>query len=99
MGKYVDDRSEEQKRTHTILITATDSFMSGWGEATNGFSKCAWACRPDQDWKKVYDWVKSRSDMKHVKVRFKPWNPVIGFMLTQHVHIYVVDDNHPALTS
>ena len=29
--KLIDDRTEEQKKTHTTLITATDKFMSGWG--------------------------------------------------------------------
>lgn len=87
-----DNRTPEQKKTHTVLITATDRFLSGWGLAKNGTSKCAWACRPEQDWRKVYDWVKSRSDMKYVNVQFGKWYPKAA-----HTHIYVVDDNHPSL--
>jgi len=90
--KRQDDRTAEQKKTHTILITATDKFMSGWGEASNGASKCAWACTKKQDWGAVLDWVESRSEMKYVNVTFNKWYPK-----AEHVHIYVVDDKHPAL--
>ncbi len=87
----IDDRTEEQKKTHTVLITATDKFMSGWGLAKNGLSKCAWACRPE-DRHKVYNWVKSRSDMKFVNMHHSGWKPKAA-----HVHIYVVKETHPAL--
>jgi hypothetical protein len=87
-----DDRTQEQKKTNKILITATDKFMSGWGGASGGASKCAWACREDQDWGKVLDWVEKRSDMKYVNVNHTgKWYPQAA-----HVHIYVCDDNHPA---
>jgi len=90
--KRIDDRTPEQKQTHTVLITATDKFMSGWGKASQGASKCAWACRSDQDWRKVLDWVENRSEMKYVNVNTSgKWYPKAA-----HVHIYVVDDNHPA---
>ncbi len=92
--KRIDDRTTEQKRTHTILVTATDKFMSGWGEASQGTSKCAWACRQDQDYNKVLSWVESRPEMIYVNIRFNPWYPSAA-----HVHIYVVDDNHPALAA
>jgi len=91
--QFIDDRTEQQTQTHTILITATDKFMSGWGHAKNGKSKCAWACRPDQNWRKVLDWVENRSEMKYVNVCETKWKPKNA----AHVHIYVVDDNHPAL--
>ena len=91
--KRIDDRTTEQKETHTVLITATDKFMSGWGDASGGKSKCAWACTKDQDWRKVLDWVEGRDEMKYVNVNFSgKWYPQAA-----HVHIYVVDDNHPAL--
>lgn len=88
-----DDRTPEQMKTHTVLITATDKFMSGWGGAANGKSKCAWACSRDQDYGKVYDWVNNRNEMKHVNINHSgKWYPNAA-----HVHIYVVDNNHPAL--
>ena len=89
----IDDRTPEQKKTHTYLITATDKFMSGWGQAANGLSKCAWACKPEH-WEKVYYWVNSRSEMKYVSLNTSgKWYPDAA-----HVHIYVVDEDHPALS-
>ena len=41
-----DDRTLEQKKTHTSLIIGTDSFLSGGGEADKGKSFAAWACTP-----------------------------------------------------
>lgn len=91
--KREDDRTPEQKKTHTILITATDKFLSGWGGASGGAFKCAWACKPSQDWGKVFEWAKNRPDMKYVDIKFNnKWYPQAA-----HVHIYVVDDTHPAL--
>ena len=42
-----DDRTLDQKLTHTIGIVGTDSFMSGWGKAQGGHSYAVWACEPD----------------------------------------------------
>lgn len=93
--KLVDDRTDDQKLTHTVLITATDKFMTGWGEAAQGLSKCAWACTRSQDWEKVYKWVKARKEMKYVNVTFNNWKP----RNAAHVHIYVVNENHPSLNT
>lgn len=87
-----DDRTADQLMTHTVLITATDRFMSGWGHAKNGDSKCAWACKPDHA-DKVFEWVKSRSEMYNVKIVYDDWHPEDA----AHVHIYVVHDQHNAL--
>ena len=35
---FQDDRTPEQKKTHTLIVLATDRFMSGWGMAKNGVS-------------------------------------------------------------
>ena len=86
-----DDRTAEQMLSHNWLVTATDKFLSGWGKASNGLSKCAWACRPENV-DKVYDWVQSRSDMKYVNCTNNKWHPKAA-----HVHIYVVEPGHPAL--
>jgi hypothetical protein len=89
----VDDRTTEQKESHYVLITATDRFMSGWGQASGGLSKCAWACER-KDYRQVLEWVEKRSDMKYVNANFsKKWYP----QNAKHVHIYVVGEKHPAL--
>jgi hypothetical protein len=88
-----DDRTAEQKKTHTFLVTATDRFMSGWGGAAGGASKCAWACDTKEKMWKLLDWVQSREEMKYVNYRLDDkWYPNAA-----HVHIYVAGDNHPAL--
>lgn len=90
--KCEDDRTEAQKKSHYVLIAATDSFMSGWGGAAGGVSYCAWACRPEvQD--KVWRWVKNRPEMKRVRQVAGNWKP----RGNGHCYIYVVDDDHPAL--
>ena len=91
--KIQDDRTLEQKATHTVLIIGTDSFMSGWGEAKGGASYAAWACEP-KDAPQVLAWVERRTDMKRVRVVYGDYRP--NSQLCAHLHIYVVDDNHPA---
>lgn len=88
-----DDRSKEQKETHSIIIMGTDRCLSGWGEARGGPSYAGWACRP-KDARKVEGWVRSRSDMMRVRTVFGGYKPPRG---AGHVHIYVVDEGHPAL--
>ena len=93
-----DDRTPEQEMSHRLLVVGTDSFMSGWGEARNGASYAAWACTYAQH-ATVRRWVRNRSEMKRVRdtvdmpgFRYRP-NPD----LCAHLHIYVVEDGHPAL--
>ena len=93
-----DDRTPEQKTTHTWLIVGTDRGMSGWGKAQGGSSVAAWACKPE-DSKYVLEWVERRSDMQRVREvsewggkRYRPSGK-------GHCHIYYVDDEHPALSS
>ena len=92
MATRKDDRTYEQKITHRYLVTATDKFLSGWGGATGGASKCAWACSTREQQEKLYDWVSKRSDMKYVNTCQDNWYPKAA-----HVQIYVVDGSHPAL--
>ena len=88
----VDDRTPEQRQTHTVLVAATDNFLSGWGKAKGGRSVAIWACTlGDSD--RVESWVRSRSDMDHVRVVSDPYHG----NYRDHVHIYVVCDGHPAL--
>ena len=94
MTERADDRTPNQKKTHTWLVTATDKALSGWGRARGGMSKCAWSCRPEHV-DAVLDWVKARGDMSYINCTSNPWYP----RNAAHVHIYVVKDDHPALRS
>lgn len=89
-----DDRTPEQKKTHILGIVGRDSFMSGWGGATGGYSRAAWACASDVNPDRVYNWVKSRGDMKNVSlVSLDSYRPKKS---TAHFHIYVVNADHSA---
>lgn len=87
-----DDRTPEQKQTHVWAVVARDSAMSGWGGARGGTSRCAWACHPDVNTDRVFNWVNSRKEMKRVAlVDLRTYRPPAG---TSHFHIYAcgVDD-------
>ena len=89
-----DDRTAEQKKTHRWGIVARDKFMSGWGGASGGASRCAWACHPEVNTDRVFDWVRNRSEMRYVNVvDLSTYRPPSG---TDHFHIYVCDPGHPA---
>lgn len=89
-----DDRTDDQKKTHIWGIVAADRFMSGWGQARGGVSRCAWACHPDVNTDRVWNWVKSRSEMRYVNlVDLRTYRPPRG---TAHFHIYVCDPDHTA---
>jgi len=89
-----DDRTPEQKLSHTCLIVGTDSFMSWWGEAKGGLSYAAWACKPEHR-SKVLAWVSARKEMKRVREVSDPYYPKSN--ICAHLHIYVVDDKHPSI--
>lgn len=83
-----DDRTAEQKLTHTVIVLATDRFMSGWGEAKGGPSYAGWACRPElQD--TLFSRIKARKDMKNVRVVASYYRPPSG---PGHCHIYVAKE-------
>jgi hypothetical protein len=91
-----DDRTEEQKQSHYWAVIANDRAMSNWGLAKGGTSRVAWACESHRDASKVFDWVKSRSEMKYVSiVDLRTYrNPATD----AHFHIYVCDpETHLAL--
>ena len=83
-----DDRTPEQKKTHTVMVVMTDSFMSGWGAARGGSSVAGWACASSENVMDCEKWVRSRTDAKRVRVvldsprRYRPKN-------AKHFHIYV----------
>lgn len=89
-----DDRTEEQKKTHVLAVVARDKFLSGWGGAMDGASRCAWACHPDVNTDRVFNWVQARSEMKHVNlVDLRTYRPPKG---TADFHIYVCNPGHVA---
>jgi hypothetical protein len=98
--KYIDDRTPEQRKTHVWAVVAYDKFMSGWGEAKNGTSRCAWAV-PDEFVRdgrmdRLEAWVRNRSDMRYVNVtKLDTYRVPRG---TAHFHVYVVGENHPAVS-
>lgn len=94
-----DDRTPEQMHTHHFAVVALDRFMSGWGGAKDGASRCAWAV-PDswlQDGsiESLERWVRGRSEMKYVNiVELRTYRPRAA-----HFHVYVVNDAHPGAPS
>ena len=91
--QWKDDRTNDQQRTHAVIIAGRDTFMSRWGRGkTAGGSTAAWACTPENA-RAVIDWVDAREDMTHVReTTDRALSRVKGL-----VHIYVVGENHPAL--
>jgi len=83
----VDDRTEEQQKTHRWGVVGRDRFLSGWGGARGGYSRAAWACGPDENLDQLYDRIKARGDMQYVNiVDLSSYRPPRG---TAHFHIYV----------
>ena len=93
-----DDRTPEQQMTHTLLVVGTDRCLSSWGEATGGTSIAAWACTID-NLDAVDAWVRSRKDMKSVRLTTdSPRQRYYPGKTCAHLHIYVVESGHPALS-
>jgi hypothetical protein len=81
---FIDDRTEEQKKTHVLAVVGTDTFMSGWGGAEGGKSYAGWACRPEDLWPTERR-VRARGDMHRVRVvSLRDYRPQAA-----HTHIYV----------
>ena len=90
---YVDDRTQEQRATHTIIVWGRDRFMSGWGQARGGYSWAGWACEP-KDADRVESWVRARGDQDYVRAGGdRPRGRNVA-----HVHVYVVGPEHRAVS-
>lgn len=91
-----DNRTEAQRATHTWAVVARDNFMSGWGGAKGGHSRCAWACASLRQAEIMEKWVRDREEMRYVSlVDLRSYRVPRG---TAHFHIYVADTaTHPAL--
>ena len=85
---FQDDRTPEQKVTHSLIILMTDRCLSGWGGAGKGPSYAGWACKPE-----VVDVVerriRARSDAKNVRIVGRGYRPPA---IEGHCHIYVAKD-------
>ena len=69
MTTEADDRTEEQRKTHTLAVVARDNSMSGWGPCRSGHSRCAWAFDPSKvNSDRVFNWVKHRDEMRYVSL-------------------------------
>lgn len=79
-----DRRTDAQKKSHRWLVTATDRFMSGWGCASAGASKCAWACETRARALELSEELRRRRELKYIHVTDRPWYPRAA-----HVSIYV----------
>ncbi len=90
---FVDDRTEAQKKTHTLIWLMTDRFLSDWGHAQDGPSYAGWACHHDDEYA-VERWVRSRGDAKRVRLVGGNYRPPAG---PGHCHIYVVGEDHSSV--
>jgi hypothetical protein len=80
-----DRRTPEQRETHRWLATATDRFMSGWGMAKGGTSKCAWSFQTREEAVAHCEVLRQRGDMKYVNVHHaRTWYPRCA-----HLSIYI----------
>lgn len=86
-----DDRTESQLKTHRYGVVARDKFMSGWGLASDGASRVAWACESLESAENHYCYVRrNRDEMVYVNlVCLDDYRPPRG---TAHFHIYVHDE-------
>ena len=74
-GAVIDDRRTEEDKAATIgFVVATDSFMSGWGEA-RGRSLFAVPVRNWAEAVTVENNMRARSEMKRVRVVGKDYRP------------------------
>lgn len=93
MGYVEDRRTDQQRETLRYLVSARDTFLSGWGRAKGGASLAVWACSAS-DVEAVYRWVLSRPEMRHVSV---DKDKLPRRRNVAHVSIYPVQAGHPAL--
>ena len=91
---FKDDRTAEQKQTHRLAIVGTDTFMSGWGEASGGMSYAGWAFKDGEE-SQVWGMMAARSDMQRLRlVLLDGYRPNAA-----HTHIYVFTPSTDATAS
>jgi len=95
--RFKDDRTDEQRKTHTVLYGGVDTFLSSWGPPADAGvnSRAYWACKPE-DCDKVRSWVRAREEFKSgPRPRFS--TEAASAVGDDFVHIYAVNPGHPAL--
>lgn len=85
---FKDDRTPEQRKTHTEIVLMSDAFMSGWGGAGNGPSYAGWACRPEKT-REVELRIRARKEARRVRIVSGDYRPP---RIEGHCHIYVVNE-------
>ena len=87
-----DDRTPEQRKSLNWAVVMRDKFLSGWGEACGGYSRCAWACKSLAEAERLESHIKTRSDAQFVAViDLNSYRPSRS---TRHFHIYVNKDGN-----
>lgn len=89
--EFVDDRTDNERRTHTQIVLMTDRFLSGWGRAKGGPSYAGWAFK-DGQLSEVLGIVAARTDSMRVRVVNGDYRPPAG---PGHCHIYVYKRREP----
>lgn len=86
-----DHRSISQRKTHRWIVTGRDTFLSGWGMASNGVSRASWACRTLNEAYNVEQHIRARTDMRYVSIHKLPhYRP----RHTAQWSIYPITRNH-----
>lgn len=112
--EHVDDRTEAQKKTHTIIVAMTDSFMSSWGRANEPGYRASW----ERDLGLNKDglgrgtsycgWACLDKDRGDVEAWVRSRSDALRVRVVGtnwrpkgrgHTHIYVVEAGHPALSN
>ena len=90
---YEDDRTSEERETHTFLYGGVDTFLSKWGPPADAGvnSRAYWASRRE-DCDRGRAWVQARSDIPNPEELGMSARASRDFC-----HVYVVRDGHPAL--
>lgn len=80
------------------FVGGLDTFLSGWGKATDKFSYAFWIC-DDDELATVKKWIEGRNDISKIRVfnleQFE--NFVDNKEVPKHVSAYLVYNGHPAL--
>ena len=83
--EFVDERTIDQKKTHTVIVMMTDAFLSNWGRAEGGPSYAGWACEPEKAGE-VESKIRARPDARRVRIVNGNYRPPSGL---GHCHIYM----------
>jgi hypothetical protein len=87
MAIIQDDRTAVEVEQTLGFVVATDTFLSGWGDAKNGRSIVACPIVSDQDLHKVEEVFDRRPEFLRVRfVEGQTYRPKLG--THDHLHIY-----------